>query len=80
MLYLWALCYRERKDMAQVVRIQGKAEKVFDAVKNICRRHPYMTLAEAGHKGLLEPKLLRTVPYELGKFPEVKLNSGIEDN
>ena len=66
--------------MIRLVRIQGRADKVFDAIKNICQRHPYMTLAEAGRKGLLDPKLQNTVPYELKKFPEVRLNSGIEDN
>jgi hypothetical protein len=60
--------------------IQGRADKVFEAIKNICQRHAYMTLAGAGQKGLLEPKLQNTVPYELGKFPEVTLDSGITDN
>jgi hypothetical protein len=66
--------------MIQLMAMQGRANKVFDAIKNICLKHPYMTLAEAGRKGLLEPKLQNTVPYELGKFPEVRLESGPEDN
>lgn len=66
--------------MIKLVRIQGRADKVFEAIKNICQRHPYMTLGEAGRKGLLEPKLQHTVPYELEKYPEVRLDIGIEDN
>jgi hypothetical protein len=66
--------------LVRLVSIQGRADKVFDAIKNICQRHPHMTLAEAGKKGLLEPKLQNTVPYELEKFPEVRLESGIVNN
>lgn len=66
--------------MAIVMRIEGRADKVFNIIKNICKRYPYMTLAEAGKKGLLEPKLQHTAPYELGKFPAVIVGSGIEDN
>ncbi len=66
--------------MIRLMRIQGKADRVFEAIKNICQGHPRMTLAEAGRKGLLEPKLQHTVPYRLGRFPEVKLDSGIEKN
>jgi hypothetical protein len=66
--------------MIKLLGIQGRADKVFDAIKNICQRHPYMTLAEAGRKGLLDPKLQNTVPYELEKFPEVRLDIGIEGN
>jgi hypothetical protein len=66
--------------MIRLMRIQGRADKVFEAIKNICQRHPYMTLEEAKRKGLLEPRLQNTVPYELEKFPEVKLDIGIEDN
>ncbi len=66
--------------MKLVMRIEGRADKVFSIIKNICKSHPYMTLAEAGQKGLLEPKLQHTAPYEPGKFPAIKLDSGIEDN
>jgi hypothetical protein len=66
--------------MIPLMRIQGRSDCVFDAIKNICRRHPYMTLAEVGQKGLFEPKLQNTVLYELEKFPEVRLDTEIEDN
>lgn len=66
--------------MKLVMRIEGRADKVFSLIKEICRRHPYMTLEEAGQKGLLEPKLQHTAPYEMGKYPAVILGSGIEDN
>jgi hypothetical protein len=70
----------EERTMVQLVSIQGRPDEVFDAIKDICQRHPYMTLVEAGQKGLSEPKLQNTVPYELEKFLEVRLDSGIEDN
>ncbi len=63
-----------------LMRIQGRADKVFSAIENICRRNPNMTLAEAGKKGLLRPKLHHTEPYVLGKFPAVILDNGIENN
>ncbi len=66
--------------MKLLMRIEGRADKVFSIIKNICEKHPYMTPAEAGQKGLLEPKLQHTAPYELDKFPAIKLDSGIEDN
>ncbi len=66
--------------MQRLIRIEGKADKVFNIIKNICQRNPHMTLAEAGQKGLLEPKLQQTAPYEIGKFPAVTLDSGIENN
>ncbi len=66
--------------MKLIMRIEGRADKVFSIIQSICKRHPYMTLAEAGQKGLLEPKLQHTAPYEVGKFPAVILDSGIEDN
>jgi hypothetical protein len=66
--------------MVRLMRIQGRADKVFEAIMNICRRHPSMTLAQAAQKGLLQPKLQNTVRYEIGKFPEVKLDTGVENN
>jgi hypothetical protein len=66
--------------MVLVMQIGGKAEKVFSIIKNLCKRRPYLTSAEAGQKGLLEPKLQHTAPYELGKFPSVILDTGVEDN
>jgi hypothetical protein len=68
------------KIMGCLMRIEGKAAKVFDIIKNICQRNPYMTLEEAGRKGLLEPNLQRTLPYEMGKFPEVNLDNEISNN
>ncbi len=49
-------------------------------IKNISRRQPQMTLVEAGRKGLLDSKVQHTIPYELGKFPEVWLDNEIENN
>jgi hypothetical protein len=69
----------ESKPM-RLMRIQGRADKVFEVIKSICQRHPSMTLAEAGRKGLLQAKLQNTVPFEIGKFPEVSLDIGIENN
>ncbi len=66
--------------MKRILRIEGSATKVFEVIKNISQKHPYMTLIEAGQKGLLEPKIQNTMPYELDKFPEVRLNNGIENN
>ena len=66
--------------MERLMRIQGKANRVFDTIKNICQRHPYMTLGEAAKNGLLGPRLQPTVPYKPGEFPEVILDSGIENN
>jgi hypothetical protein len=66
--------------MKRVLRVEGNASKVFDVIKNISQKHPYMTLEEAGEKGLLEPKIQHTLPYELGKFPQVWLYNGIENN
>ncbi len=64
----------------RLLRIQGKADKVFETIRNICQRHPHMTLAEAGRKGLLDSRLQPTVPYEPGRYPEVRLEIGIENN
>ncbi len=66
--------------MKLIMRIEGRADKVFSIIENICKRHPHMTLAEAGQKGLLEPKLQHTALYELGKFPAIWIDCGIEDN
>jgi hypothetical protein len=62
------------------MRILGNASEVFRAIKTICGISPYMTLKEAGAKGLLDPKLQHTEPYEVGKYPYVHLDSGIEWN
>jgi hypothetical protein len=70
----------EKTSMGRLIKIEGKAAKVFSIIKTICQRNPHMTLEEAGKKGLLDPDLQRTVPYIAGKFPEVNLNSGIENN
>ncbi len=70
----------EEVGMKSLISIEGNANTVFKIIKSICQKHPYMTLAEAGRKGLLEPKIQHTLPYELGKFPEVLLNNGIENN
>jgi len=72
-------CGKETK-MVRLIIIQGRAERVFDAIKNIRLRHPSMTSAQAAQKGLLQPRLQNTVPYEIGKFPEVKLDIGTENN
>ena len=70
----------EELKMKRILRIEGKANKVFDTIRNISQKHPYMTLIEAGQKGLLESKIQNTIQYEVGKFPEVRLNNGIENN
>jgi hypothetical protein len=66
--------------MKRVMKIEGSANKVFEVIKNISQRHPYMTIEEAGEKGLLEPKIQHTLPYELGKFPQVWLYNETENN
>ena len=66
--------------MELLIKIQGKADKVFAAIRNICQRQSYMTLEEAGKKGLLDPRLQHTVYYKIGKFPQVDLTNGIENN
>ncbi len=66
--------------MKHILRIEGKVNKVFNIFKNISQKHPYMTLEEAGQKGLLETKIQYTMPYELGKFPEVWLDNEVENN
>ena len=66
--------------MKQILKIEGKVNTVFNILKNISGKHPYMTLAEAGQKGLLESKIQYTLPYELGKFPEVWLDNEVENN
>jgi hypothetical protein len=66
--------------MQRIFRVEGRASKVFDVIKNISRRNPYMTIAEAGRKGLLESNIQHTLQYEFGKFPEVRLDIGIENN
>jgi hypothetical protein len=66
--------------MTLIMRIEGGANKVFEAIKNISQKNPYMTLEEAGRKGLLEPRIQHTALYEVGKFPETWLNNGTENN
>lgn len=66
--------------MGLVMRIQGKADKVFAAIRNICQKQAYMTLEEAGKRGLLDPRLQHTVSYQIGRFPRVDLAEGIENN
>ena len=66
--------------MARLMRIEGRADKVFNIIKNICQTSPYMTLAEAEKKGFLEPNLQNTKPYKMNKFPQVILGSGIKYN
>jgi hypothetical protein len=66
--------------MKLIMKIEGGANKVFEAIKNISQKNPHMTLEEAGQKGLLEPRIQHTAQYELGKFPEVRLDNGTENN
>jgi hypothetical protein len=66
--------------MKRVLRIEGRASKVFEVIRNLSQRHPYLTLEEAGEKGLLDPRVQLTVPYKLGKFPAVWLNNDTENN
>jgi hypothetical protein len=66
--------------MPRIFRVEGRANKVFDVIKKISRRNPHMTISEAGRKGLLESEIQHTIKYELGKFPEVRLDIGIENN
>jgi hypothetical protein len=66
--------------MTLIIKIEGRALKVFDIIKNISQKHPNMTLAEAGQKGLLETNLQYSMPYEPGIFPEVWLNNKTENN
>ena len=66
--------------MKRILRIEGTANRVFDVISNISHRHPHLTLEEAGQKGLLEPKLQHTIPFELDKFPEVWLDNEIANN
>jgi hypothetical protein len=69
----------EETKMKQILRIEGNANKVFNAIRNISQRHPYLTLEEAARRGLLEPRVQHTVPYELGNFPSVWLNEEFEN-
>ena len=62
------------------MRIYGKANEVFKAIKNISQRSPDMTLKEALQRGLLLPNLKRTESFEIGKYPYVYLNEGYEKN
>jgi len=66
---------RGGEKMRSILRIEGRASKVFDIINNISQRHPHLTLEEAGQKGLLEPRLQHTMRYELGKIPAVWLNN-----
>jgi hypothetical protein len=76
---LWIPVGEEIK-MTEILRIEGRANKVFDIIKNISQTHSNMTLEEVGQKGLLKHKLQHTIPYEPGKFPEVWLNSETANN
>ena len=66
--------------MKRILRIEGNASKVFEAIRNISQKHPYLTLEEAGQQGLLDSKVQHTVPYEIGKFPAVWLKNETESN
>ena len=66
--------------MKRILRIEGNAKGVFEAIRNISQRHPYLTLEEAGEQGLLESRVQHTVPYEIGKFPAVWLDNETESN
>ena len=66
--------------MKRILRIEGNAYRVFDVIRNISQRHPNLTLEEAGQRGLLEPNIQHTVPYEPGKFPAVWLDNESENN
>ena len=66
--------------MARLMRIEGRADKVFNIIKNICQTSPNVTLAEVENNGLLEPNLQSTKPYKMNKFPHVILGNGIEYN
>jgi len=66
--------------MKRILRIEGNAKGVFEAIRNISQRHPYLTLEEAGKQGLLESRVQHTVPYEIGKFPAVWLDNETESN
>ena len=62
------------------MRIEGRADKVFNIIKNICQTSPCVTLAEVEKKGLLKPNLQNTKPYKMNKFPQVILGSGRDYN
>ena len=62
------------------MRIYGKANEVFKAIKNISQRSPDMTLKEALQRGLLSPNLQNTKSFEIGKCPYVYLNEEYERN
>jgi hypothetical protein len=66
--------------MAQLMRIEGRADKVFKIIKNVCQTSPYVTLAEVEKNGLLEPNLQNSKPYKMKKFPKVILGTRIGYN
>lgn len=66
--------------MKYILRIEGKAHRVFNILKNMSQQHPHVTLAEVGQKGLLKSEIQHTIPYEFGKFPEVWLDNDTENN
>jgi hypothetical protein len=38
--------------MKDLIRIQGRADRVFRTIKSICARHPGMTLKELAERGI----------------------------
>jgi hypothetical protein len=62
------------------VRIYGKANEVFEAIKNISAINPDMTLKEASQRGLWSHNLKYTRTFEIGKYPHVYLNEGYTKN
>jgi hypothetical protein len=62
------------------MRIHGKANDVFNSIKNICQRNPDMTLKEALKGGLLSTNLKNTKPLIIGEYPYVSLNEGYDKN
>ena len=62
------------------MRICGKANEVFKAIKHISQRSPDMTLKEALQRGLLSPDLQYTKTFEIGKYPSVYINEEYEKN
>jgi hypothetical protein len=62
------------------MRIYGKANEVFKAIKNISEISPDMTLKEALQRGLWSPNLKYTRALEIGKYPYVYLNEEYKKN
>jgi hypothetical protein len=66
--------------MERLMRIEGRADKVFNIIKKICQTSPYVTLAEIEKTGHLEPNLQNSKPYKMNKFPKVILGTRIGYN